>query len=48
MEGCNQKTISDNAFIHLKGIKILYMSSCNQVTITDNAFVNLKGIKILL
>jgi hypothetical protein len=45
--GCYQDTITDAAFEHLKGIKVLNMSFCNQATITDAAVVHLKGIQKL-
>ena len=40
---CNR--ITDNAFIHLKGIHTLKMNTCNQIT--DKAFIHLKGIHTL-
>jgi hypothetical protein len=48
MYGCNQATITDDAFAHLKGIHTLHMYGCNQATITDAAFVHLKGIKNII
>ena len=48
MGGCNQATITDTAFIHLRGIHILFIGilfigCCNQTTITDAAFVHLRA-----
>jgi hypothetical protein len=47
MTRCSQSTITDAAFVHLKGIHILDMSYCFQPTITDAAFAHLKGIHSL-
>jgi hypothetical protein len=47
MSGCSQPTITDAAFVHLKGIHTLNMSECSQLTITDSAFVHLKSIHTL-
>ena len=47
MSWCNQATITDAAFVHLKGIHTLDMSACPQATITDAAFAHLKGIHSL-
>jgi hypothetical protein len=44
---CNPPTITDAAFVHLKGIHMLAMAFCNQPTITDAAFVHLKGMYML-
>ena len=47
MSNCIQVTITNAAFVHLRGIHALYMNDCNQATITDAALVNFVGIKIL-
>jgi hypothetical protein len=47
MYGCNQPTITNNAFVHLKGIKELDMGCCRQHTITDATFIHLAGIHTL-
>ena len=47
MGGCNQATITDAAFVHLRGIHTLGMAGCSQVTITDAAFTHLRGIYTL-
>ena len=47
MEGCRQPGITDLAFQHIKGVKILNMSFCYQESITDSAFSNLRGITSL-
>ena len=47
MSYCNQATITDAAFEHLKGIEKLNMCLCDQDTITGAAFQHLKGIKLL-
>ena len=44
MARCNQATITDAAFAHLKGIKYLFMTFCDQSTITGaTIFPNLCG-----
>jgi hypothetical protein len=45
MEKCDQDTITDSAFQHLKGIQMLEMSGCNQDGISDSAFLHLEGIR---
>ena len=40
-------TVTDAAFVHLRGIDTLSMWGCNQATITDAAFVHLTGIQSL-
>ena len=47
MKRCNQNTITDKAFINLRGIHTLNIFECNQKTITDKAFIHLKGIHTL-
>ena len=47
MHLCNQATITDAAFVHLRGIQELDVRSCSQATITAAAFVHLRGIRIL-
>ena len=47
MRRCDQNTITDAAFEHLKEIEKLNMCFCRQDTITDAAFQHLKGIKVL-
>lgn len=47
MRRCTQRTITDAAFSHLRGVHTLYMGDCNQSTITDAAFVYLQGIHTL-
>ncbi len=47
MYSCRQTTITDAAFVNLKGILKLNMSHCSQLTITDAAFEHLKGIQEL-
>jgi hypothetical protein len=42
MSNCNQATITDAAFAHLRGIHVLYMHGCDQATITDAAFAHLR------
>jgi hypothetical protein len=44
MSKCTQKSITDAAFVHLKGIHTLDMSGCTQDTITDAALMQLQGI----
>ena len=41
------QSITDAAFVHLKGIHTLHMVLCFQSAITDAAFVHLKGIHTL-
>ena len=43
---CNQATITDAAFVHLRGIHALNMILCRQANITDTAFVQLHGIRV--
>jgi hypothetical protein len=43
--GCDQATLTDAAFVHLRGIQLLNMSSCRQLT--DAAFAHLRGIHTL-
>ena len=45
MGGC--KRVTDEAFVHLRGIHTLNINYCDQVTITDAAFVHLRGIHTL-
>lgn len=45
MKKCN--SVTDAAFVHLKGIHTLNMGSCDQPSITDDAFTHLKGIDTL-
>ena len=45
MEQCSG--VTDAAFVHLRGVKMLDMSWCRQETITDAAFVHLHGIHAL-
>ena len=47
MDGCDQPTITDAAFLYLKGIHSLSMKGCSQHTITDAAFAHLQGIHTL-
>ena len=47
MGACNQGTITDAVFVHLRGIQTLGMIGCYQATITDAAFVHLRGIQTL-
>jgi hypothetical protein len=47
MRGCNQETITDTAFTHLKGIHTLNMHSCDQDTLTDAIFSYIKGVRVL-
>jgi len=47
MSGCDQESITDRAFSHLKGIHTLSMLCCTQTTITDKAFSYLNGIHTL-
>ena len=42
-----RKDLTDEDFVHLKGIKHLNMQGCNQAGITNQAFVHLKDIKHL-
>jgi hypothetical protein len=44
---CNQATITDAAFEHLKGIHSLVMQWCNQASITGTGLEHLKGISRL-
>ena len=44
---CDQATITDAAFEHLKGIHSLVMMGCNQATITGAGLEHLKGISRL-
>ena len=39
--------LTDADFVHLAGIKALWMTCCNQATITDAAFAHLSGIHTL-
>ena len=39
MTYCSQVTITDAAFVHLRGIQSLNMNFCTLATITDTAFV---------
>lgn len=41
MSGCDQHTITDDAFVHLKSIQVLGMDWCNQPAITGGAFTHL-------
>ena len=43
----NCKSVTDAAFLHLRGIHTLFMDGCNQATITDAAFVHLREIHTL-
>ena len=43
MARCDQATITDAAFVHLRGIKELDISYCSKIT--DAAFVHLRGIQ---
>jgi hypothetical protein len=43
---CTQLT--DAAFVHLRGTKMLFMEGCSQPTITDAAFAHLRGIRTLV
>ena len=45
MYGCNQATITDAAFIHLKGIEELSINGCDQSSITGATFHFLYGIQ---
>jgi hypothetical protein len=45
MRACT--SITDAAFVHLKGTHTLIMKNCSQVSITDAAFTHLKGIHTL-
>ena len=47
MSRCNQQTITDAAFVHLRNVHTLIMSVCNQQTITDAAFVYLRNVHTL-
>ena len=47
MRECNQETITDAAFVHLKGIHTIVMPFCDQRTITDAAFKYLAGVHTL-
>ena len=47
MDFCDQRTITDQAFRHLKGIYRLDMSNYNIEMITHKAFTYLKGIHSL-
>jgi hypothetical protein len=42
------KQLTDAAFVHLRGIKMLFMGYCDQLTITDAAFVHLQGTRTLV
>ena len=41
------KSVTDAAFVYLRGIHTLDMIGCNQATITDSAFIHLRGIHTL-
>ena len=41
------RSVTDAAFMYLRGIHALNMSNCTQATITDAAFVHLRGIHTL-
>ena len=41
------RSLTDAAFVHLRGIHTLDMRYCRQVTITDAAFVHMRGIHTL-
>ena len=45
MGGCNQATITDAAFVHVRGLQTLYMRCCDQATITDAALCICAGSK---
>ena len=45
MRGCKQATITNTAFIHLRGVQTLIMAGCKQATITVAAFLRLRGIQ---
>ena len=47
MSHCDQNTITDAAFVHLRGIHTLNMDFCHQATITDAICANLRGITYL-
>ena len=47
MSGCDQATITDAAFEHLKGIHSLVMENCTQATITGAGLEHLIGISRL-
>ena len=47
MSWCNRATITDAAFVHLRGIQTLDMEGCNQATITGAAMSYLVGIRML-
>ena len=44
MAFCDQPTITDAAFVHLSGIKVLNMRFCKQPTITGATFEHLRGV----
>ena len=43
----NCKAVTDAAFVHLRGIRVLDMTLCNQLTITDAGLAHLVGIQKL-
>ena len=43
----NQATITDAAFVHLRGIHTLFMGGCNQASIAGAAFAHLRGLREL-
>ena len=45
MDSCN--AVTDAAFVHLRGIRVLDMSLCSQSTITDAGLAHLGGIQKL-
>ena len=47
MNFCSQSTITDAAFVHLRGIHTLYMGACHQAII-GATFEHLQGIHTLL
>ena len=47
MNDCIQETITDAAFVQLRGIHTLSMYGCNQATITGAAIAHLVGIVTL-
>ena len=44
---CGCTAVTDAAFVHLRGIRVLDMSNCNQLTITDAGLAHLVGIQKL-
>ena len=47
MLDCDQPTITDAAFVHLRGIRTLVLDECSQATITGASFSSLAGIEAL-